>query len=136
MVSILRLKSLVAFRSGTPNPTWDFLEVGVWSHVEINVGVICVCLPSLRLLLVRLFPNILGTTGQRDTRSYIDVDYTRGHLKTHERYAKAAARGEEHDDVGRFHGNQEVHLRSVKGADEDAFQLVVIRSSESNAHDK
>lgn len=34
----------------------------MWSTVEINVGIICVCLPSLRLLLVRLFPRLLGTT--------------------------------------------------------------------------
>lgn len=44
------------------NPTWDFYEVGLWSTVEINVGIICVCLPSVRLLLARLFPRIMGTT--------------------------------------------------------------------------
>lgn len=44
------------------NPTWDFYDVGIWSTVEINVGIICTCMPSLRLLLVRLFPGLMGTT--------------------------------------------------------------------------
>ncbi|KND89041.1 hypothetical protein TOPH_06339 [Tolypocladium ophioglossoides CBS 100239] len=68
VVSILRLRSLVKFGSDTPNPTWDFFDVGIWSTVEINVGIICVCLPSLRLLLVRLFPCLLGTTQRYYTR--------------------------------------------------------------------
>jgi hypothetical protein len=64
IVSILRLKSLVTFGADSMNPTWDFLNVGVWSTVEINVGIICICMPSLRLFLVRLFPRLLGTTRQ------------------------------------------------------------------------
>lgn len=62
IVSILRLKSLVSFGSDAMNPTWDFYNVGIWSTVEINVGIICVCMPSVRLLLARLFPRIMGTT--------------------------------------------------------------------------
>ncbi|KAL7945045.1 GPCR, PTH11-type [Trichoderma barbatum] len=62
VVSILRLKSLIQFGSDSLNPTWDFYEVSVWSVVEINVGLICICLPSLRLMLVRIFPKLQGTT--------------------------------------------------------------------------
>lgn len=62
IVSILRLRSLISFGVDAINPTWDFYEVGIWSTVEINVGIICVCMPTLRLLLVRLFPRLLGTT--------------------------------------------------------------------------
>ncbi|ODA81309.1 hypothetical protein RJ55_04274 [Drechmeria coniospora] len=69
IVSILRLRSLVKFGSETMNLTWDFFDVGVWSTVEINVGIICVCMPTLRLLLVRLFPRLLGTT-QRTYEKY------------------------------------------------------------------
>ncbi|OAA35519.1 hypothetical protein NOR_07904 [Metarhizium rileyi] len=64
VVSILRLRSLVAFSYTTGNPTWDFFDVGIWSDIEINVSMICVCLPSFRLLLVRLFPRLKETTRQ------------------------------------------------------------------------
>ena len=61
VISVLRLKSLVHFAVST-NPTWDQLEVIQWSNIEINVGIICACLPSLRVMLVRVFPKVFGTT--------------------------------------------------------------------------
>ncbi|KAF4635577.1 hypothetical protein G7Y89_g2516 [Cudoniella acicularis] len=61
VISIVRLQSLVHFANST-NPTWDDLPVGVWSTVEINVGIICVCMPNLRVLLVRAFPKFLGSS--------------------------------------------------------------------------
>ncbi|KAF4981965.1 hypothetical protein FZEAL_2311 [Fusarium zealandicum] len=62
VVSILRLRAVVQFGSETENATWEFLEVSKWSTIEINVGMICACMPSLRLLLVRLFPKFMGTS--------------------------------------------------------------------------
>lgn len=69
MVSILRLQSLLQFANST-NPTWDNLAVTTWSTVEINVGIICACMPSLRVLLVRIFPKILATTRNTSTNKY------------------------------------------------------------------
>ncbi|KAG5913866.1 hypothetical protein E4U53_004759 [Claviceps sorghi] len=68
VVSILRLRSLVKFGIVTRNPTWDFFGVALWSTVEINVGIICTCMPTVRLFLVRLFPRRLGTTQSRHGR--------------------------------------------------------------------
>ncbi|KAH8197083.1 hypothetical protein TruAng_008753 [Truncatella angustata] len=65
VVSILRLQSLVEF-GDTQNPSWDYKGVSIWSVVEINVGIICTCMPSLRLLLVRIFPALGGTTNARN----------------------------------------------------------------------
>ncbi|OAA57322.1 Extracellular membrane protein, CFEM domain protein [Cordyceps fumosorosea ARSEF 2679] len=62
VVSILRLRSLVKFRANSQNPMWEFFDVSLWSDIEINIGMICICMPSLRLLLVRLFPKLRGTT--------------------------------------------------------------------------
>lgn len=63
VVSILRLQSLVHLAK-TNNPTWNFYDVSVWSTVEICVGIMCACLPTIRLVLVRLFP-ILGGSSHR-----------------------------------------------------------------------
>ena len=35
--------------------------MSLWSIVEVNVGVICACMPALRQLLGRVFPKILGS---------------------------------------------------------------------------
>jgi hypothetical protein len=61
VVSALRLQSLINFGASS-NPTWDQADVIHWSNIEINVGIICACMPSLRVILVRMFPKILGST--------------------------------------------------------------------------
>lgn len=58
VVSIVRLEGLVTFANSI-NPTWDNWSTGIWSTIEINVGIICACMPSLRLLLIRAFPKLL-----------------------------------------------------------------------------
>lgn len=64
VVSILRLQSLVNFAKGH-NATWDFYDVSLWSTVEICVGIMCACLPNIRLLLVRLFPVLSSSSYAR-----------------------------------------------------------------------
>lgn len=58
-VSGLRLQSLIYFAS-TVNPTWDQWTVAWWSTIELNVGFICTCLPTFRLVLVRMWPGVFG----------------------------------------------------------------------------
>ncbi|KAF4506968.1 hypothetical protein G6O67_005649 [Ophiocordyceps sinensis] len=76
VVSILRLRAL-DFSAGTTNPTWDFFDVILWSTVEVNVGIICVCLPSLRLLLLRAFPRLSSPTQRLLHRSAPAGAYSR-----------------------------------------------------------
>ncbi|KAG5926941.1 hypothetical protein E4U42_002788 [Claviceps africana] len=64
VVSIMRLQSLIHF-SKTINPTWDNSTAVLWSTVELSVGLNCACLPTLRLMLVRVAPHIFSTIGSR-----------------------------------------------------------------------
>jgi hypothetical protein len=57
--SIIRVKALITLGT-SDNFTWDNYPVTLWSTLEINCGVICICLPTLRLLLIRLFPALGG----------------------------------------------------------------------------
>ncbi|KAB2103630.1 hypothetical protein AG0111_0g8352 [Alternaria gaisen] len=68
VVSILRLQALVHFAASS-NVSWEFYDVSVWSTIEICVGIMCACLPTLRLLLVKLFP-ILGGSSVRSRQQY------------------------------------------------------------------
>ncbi|EAQ91858.1 hypothetical protein CHGG_00093 [Chaetomium globosum CBS 148.51] len=43
----------------------DIVQVCLWSGIELDVGVICPCLPSFRLLLRRLLPRVMGTASSR-----------------------------------------------------------------------
>jgi hypothetical protein len=58
---MLRLRSLVHF-ANTTDMTWDYLEASLWSVLECQVGIICACMPSIRLGMTRLFPKLLGSS--------------------------------------------------------------------------
>ena len=64
----MRLQSLILF-ANSMNPTWDNWNVAWWSTIEIATGLICTCLPSVRLILVRLFPRVFSGGGS----SYNDL---------------------------------------------------------------
>lgn len=57
VISCLRLYSLVHFANST-NISWDYVEAGYWSLVEIDVSIVCGCMPAHRLLISRAWPRI------------------------------------------------------------------------------
>jgi hypothetical protein len=85
IVSILRLVNLIHFANTTnvtckyhmagmhPTPLTisldDDVDATLWSNVEVQVGIVCVCMPAIRLSLVRLFPKVMGSTHQQSAPS-------------------------------------------------------------------
>ncbi|PHH52846.1 hypothetical protein CFIMG_002317RA [Ceratocystis fimbriata CBS 114723] len=61
VMSVVRLHSLIKF-ANSHNTTWDQWEAALWSTIEINIGIICACMPSIRVVLVRLFPRVFDST--------------------------------------------------------------------------
>jgi len=61
ITSILRLHSLYVVSRAT-DITWYNVGAATWSAVEVNVGIICACLPTLRPLIGRIFPSILASS--------------------------------------------------------------------------
>lgn len=59
-MSILRLRSLVSISNST-DPTYDNPPAATWSSVEINVAIICSCLPLLRPLMTRFLPGMFSS---------------------------------------------------------------------------
>ena len=55
--SSMRLYSLAHF-ANSKNITWDYVEAGYWSLIEIDVSIICGCMPALRLLVSKMWPTI------------------------------------------------------------------------------
>ncbi|UNI23963.1 hypothetical protein JDV02_009748 [Purpureocillium takamizusanense] len=91
LISILRLNSLKTF-ANTTNPTWDQWLLVLWSTIEINTGIICTSLPAVRLMLLRLFPRMLGTITSSMSKS-------RTHHESASGETAAAAAGN-NDDTG------------------------------------
>jgi hypothetical protein len=68
-VSITRLIVLVSLDITDPDVTWVFVYPQIWTCVELNIAVVCGCLPILRpLLLLITTGSATGTTTARSTR--------------------------------------------------------------------
>lgn len=71
IVSIIRLKEAVeSFR--TSDVTWAEFDTILWSVVEVNVGIACVCMPCLKILIQKTFPRALESSAAawNDTKTF------------------------------------------------------------------
>ncbi|KAF7541823.1 hypothetical protein G7054_g180 [Neopestalotiopsis clavispora] len=69
IVSIIRLTILVGIPLSSSDVTYNTKEVIVWSTVEINIGLVSACLPSMKpalqlLRIDRLVPGVAGSPNQ------------------------------------------------------------------------
>ncbi|KAH4063994.1 hypothetical protein HBI73_205670 [Parastagonospora nodorum] len=56
IATIMRLPSLSTFKISI-DPSWDYSAITIWTELELCAGFLCVSLPSIRMLLVRLLPQ-------------------------------------------------------------------------------
>ncbi|KAI4595387.1 hypothetical protein KJ359_007062 [Pestalotiopsis sp. 9143b] len=72
VVSIIRLTILVGIPLSSADVTYNTKEVIVWSTVEINIGLVSACLPSMKpalhlLGIDRLIPGVAGRPSHQQT---------------------------------------------------------------------
>ncbi|KAF2749001.1 hypothetical protein M011DRAFT_475753 [Sporormia fimetaria CBS 119925] len=70
-ISLIRLTTLHK-SIHTTDPFWDNAPTAYWSVVELNCGILCACLPTLRPLVQRILPRLVGT--DRKGRSVRDEE--------------------------------------------------------------
>ncbi|KAK1979673.1 hypothetical protein LZ30DRAFT_725587 [Colletotrichum cereale] len=61
ITSIIRLQSLISF-SKSINFTWDGRKAGSWSLAELYIAIICTCLPTIRIMVMKLGTKHFGWT--------------------------------------------------------------------------
>ncbi|KAK6517555.1 hypothetical protein TWF281_004205 [Arthrobotrys megalospora] len=81
IVSILRLRFLILL-SKSMDPTWDQPATAYWSAIEMNISIVCACLPALKPLVSLIAPSIFGTVaGGSQPPSYRDYRNAYGSKK-------------------------------------------------------
>lgn len=72
IISVYRITTLRA-ASDSPDPTWDNTDAAVWSVLELSMGVLAACLPTLKPLLAPLLPRLFkSSTAGRTGNVYGD----------------------------------------------------------------
>lgn len=52
------------------DPTWDNTDAAVWSFIELSIGVLAACLPTLRPLFALILPRFFKSTVSGRTGQY------------------------------------------------------------------
>ncbi|KAI6754478.1 hypothetical protein HG530_012230 [Fusarium avenaceum] len=73
--SIIRLPFLISLGK-TSNPTWEYVEVTIWSIWETELGMVCASLPAIRHLFKHMFPNAMATIASKMSFSSSNKDST------------------------------------------------------------
>lgn len=68
VTSAVRLRYLVKLSSST-NPAWDYTDPILWSGIEVAVSIAVACLPSIRVLLHKVLPQLWSGITSRSNRS-------------------------------------------------------------------
>lgn len=67
IISIYRMQTLkLAARTG--DATWDNTAAAVWSYLELAIGVLAACLPTLKPLFARMVPHLFRSTTSDQSR--------------------------------------------------------------------
>ncbi|KAI0418926.1 hypothetical protein F5X98DRAFT_336709 [Xylaria grammica] len=93
-VSLFRIKTINRFTLSR-NPTADFVEVGIWSGLELYVGIICACLPNFH----HLFKPVFAWIGLKLSNSTAPKSYPGGPGSgdgEHDRHLREKMSGSDH----------------------------------------
>ncbi|KAB2105280.1 hypothetical protein AG0111_0g6961 [Alternaria gaisen] len=61
ITSILRVTAVANSVRNQKDLTWNFIERGIWTMIEANLGIICACLLVLKQVVKHCFLSVLGT---------------------------------------------------------------------------
>ncbi|VUC29823.1 unnamed protein product [Clonostachys rosea] len=75
-ISCLRTLYIIEFDHSNTNPTWEYVDLLVWTGLEVAVAVIIACLPAIWVLLKRSVPWLADSrnNGYIKTSSGTDCD--------------------------------------------------------------
>lgn len=100
VTSILRTTSVQNSLKNKADITWNFIDRGIWTLIEVNLGIISSCLLVLKRPLGMLFPRLFGSVKKISTykRNKYNRDSDRGY--------KMNSFSVSQDDSGLWRGSQ------------------------------
>lgn len=96
VISVLRLEAVYALTTSA-DQSYNNGETALWSSLEVNVAIVCSCLPTLRALAMRFFPKVfLSHQHEYGSTSAVELSHR------YEAYGSINGQsGMRHDKMGR-----------------------------------
>ncbi|KAH0604903.1 uncharacterized protein H6S33_006571 [Morchella sextelata] len=86
LAGILRLSSVETSLT-TTDPMWDNINLGIWSLVEVLIGIICGSAPAIKPLFSKFLPGLLGSSNAiSDNSNNPDHNNRRSKSNRHSRH--------------------------------------------------
>ncbi|KAF2772352.1 hypothetical protein EJ03DRAFT_267023 [Teratosphaeria nubilosa] len=124
IVSIIRLRVLVVF-GDSKNMTWDYTSVGYWSTVELHTSVVCACMPSIRNLLRKFMPYVMGMSTGRTGGSSNPTGQSTG-------MSAFTTRSTNTEGLGAKFPRRTIMVRTVESDEENIIPLDELQHSSHN----
>lgn len=130
VVSCIRLSAVAQYATST-NPMFDNLMSGVYSILEINVGIICVSMPAFRRFLAILVPTCFGSTHNDSQPKLSDENVPNA------RYPSASSRPKKSTMSGSLFNSTIMKTVDIgmesRGREDDEVHLVELRKGGAKA---
>lgn len=68
ITSCLRVTT-IDVQAKTPDKTYDISST-MWTAIEMNVAIVCACLPQIRPLIIKLFPRLMPGSYQNERSGF------------------------------------------------------------------
>ncbi|CAK3899103.1 related to integral membrane [Lecanosticta acicola] len=141
VISILRLSALYAI-SKSSDVSWDNPLAAIWSSLEVNVGILCSCLPTLKGLVTRYFPTLFSSrswssraAGKRHTQAlelHGGGGVSHASCTANEPEEEVRAPGGRMARLGRKLGGGGPHLKEMMDKERDAESSETERASKAS----
>jgi hypothetical protein len=97
VATIMRLPSLSTFKISI-DPTWDYVAVTKWSQLELAAGIVCLSIPSIRVIVAMIIPASLKEKLRMNTLA-----------KTYGKSNSKSAPKSNNSNISKLHNNSNVH---------------------------
>lgn len=110
----------------TKNPTLDYVSLGLWSIIELDVGIICACMPGMATLIRRILPRVFGTLKGSSSNNPVSTDslqtYGGGRMGSSKLKTKISKTTDIHVSYD---------SRNKRGSKDDDYELLGRKSSDT-----
>ncbi|KAL1873469.1 hypothetical protein VTK73DRAFT_917 [Phialemonium thermophilum] len=124
ITSCLRMTT-INLTATTPDTTYDIAST-MWTVIEMNLAIVCACLPMVRPLLVRMFPKLMPKSSSRNkygyqygTNNHISAFGNNGYIISHSR-----ERGEP-TEWDRVESKDEINMTTLRKGDQSSEEYIL-----------
>ena len=129
IISILRLQSLLVFLQ-TTDISYHNPLAALWSSLEVNTGILCSCIPTLKAMVTRYFPRAFGSSYNLRSSEHRNSRWgaTRmGDVETSAKTAAATAAGVSSSSSGGSPNQIPTHTDNHKAKHASPFSFDALR---------